>query len=363
MSFLSRALDLFHYSPNTGFPETIGYASPWAIDSHLAAIIPPTMQGSAVTVAQALRVPPVTRGTGLLSTVAASCPIVPAAGQLPAWLTATTGPIGPGHRVAQLVQDLMFHGRALLLVERTEGEITDAIRLAPALWGINERGEVTIQGRALVASTYVYIPALLPVGFLEYGQDSVTQYLALVKTINSRASNPVPLVELHITEQFDGEPEELEQAQRDWSAARQAETGAVAFTPHGIELKTPGLGAATDWLLEARNAVRLDVANFLNINAALLDGNNGTSDTYSNTLQNANEFVTFSLRTWLGPIAERLSQDDVTPEGVRVRFDTSEFDDKTGTDARGNTGDATAGSSSNAATTTTTHPRSQEDTP
>ncbi|MDN8680276.1 hypothetical protein Q0L73_14220, partial [Staphylococcus aureus] len=63
-------------------------------------------------------------------------------------------------------------------------------------------------------------------------------------------------------------------------------------------------------LTEARNAVRLDVANFLNINAAMLDGDSGASDNYSNNLQNLIELIGLSLEEFMNPIAQRLTQPD-----------------------------------------------------
>jgi hypothetical protein len=45
------------------------------------------------------------------------------------------------------------------------------------------------------------------------------------------------------------------------------------------------------------------------------------------------------MRTFLEPIERRLSQDDVTPPGTVLKFDTSQFDT---TDAKGNEGNAVA---------------------
>jgi hypothetical protein len=91
-------------------------------------------------------------------------------------------------------------------------------------------------------------------------------------------------------------------------------------------------------LIGARNAIRVDFANFVNLNASLLDGASGASDTYSNTLQDANEFLRLSQGLFTMPISQRLSQDDITPEGLELDWDFSKFDM---TPAAGNTGTAT----------------------
>jgi hypothetical protein len=90
-------------------------------------------------------------------------------------------------------------------------------------------------------------------------------------------------------------------------------------------------------LIQARNAIRIDFANYTNLNASIVDGASGASDTYSNTLQDANEFLRLSLGLWTLPITQRLSQDDVTPEGLELTWDHSKFDLA---DSQGNTGQA-----------------------
>ncbi len=173
-------------------------------------------------------------------------------------------------------------------------------------------------------------------GFLEYGKDSVSHYLGLRDSILARSRNPIPVVELKVKDQFEVTKEEIAKAQTDWQTARSSENGAVAITPYGIDVIVHGEAADTAMLGEARNAVRLDVANFLNINASLLDGNNGTSDTYSNTLGNKDEFIDLSLDTFLLPIEQRFSKPDVLGA---FEFDRSVFQTYA-PPAVGNTGDA-----------------------
>jgi phage portal protein BeeE len=116
-----------------------------------------------------------------------------------------------------------------------------------------------------------------------------------------------------------------------------------------VDIVTPGADKDDSAMLtEARNAARLDAANFTNLPAAMLDGNSGTTDQYSNTLQNANEFLTLSVSLFTRAIESRLSQDDVTPEGVTVSFNSPSFD--TLAPATGNVGTATAGPGTNGAT-------------
>ena len=339
VALFDNIVKLFNYSKQTGFDESSVLSSPWATGLGLQSIIFPDSPAGVVTEAEALRVPPVVRAIALYSTVASDRELVAAGGVTPTWMNTTYDAITPGVRLAGMVQDLIFNGRSCLLVKREDGDIVDALRMPADVWGVDSFGRITVAGAEVEdQSQFIYVSSLLPQGFLEYGAEAIKHYTALQKTVQSRTRNPIPLVELHVTEQFEGTKAELEKAQKEWAKARQSENGAVAFTPIGVELNVhqPN-NTDSEMLISARNAVRLDVANFLNINAAMLDGNNGTSDTYSNTLQNKNEFTELSMATWLRPIEQRLSQNDVTPDGVRVRFNLPDFDTTT---EKGNTGAA-----------------------
>ena len=107
-----------------------------------------------------------------------------------------------------------------------------------------------------------------------------------------------------------------------WEKARR-EGGGTAYTPASIETKVHGT-AETDLFVNGRNALRLDVANFCNIPAALLEGSMATASlTYSTKQGSRNDLVDLSLGYWADPIEARLSQDDVVPSGRNVAFDLS----------------------------------------
>lgn len=289
----------------------------------------------------ALTVPPVVRAIALYSTVAARLTLEAQNGDTPVWMNTTFDAITPGKRLAGIVQDLIFHGDACLIVDRDGSGIRDALLMPRDVWALDFLGQITVGGEVVPdQSQFLYIDSLLPQGFLEYAKEAVHEYRSLRRTINDRADNPIPLIDLHVTEHFEGDEDELIAAQKDWNNARRAPGGATAITPLGVVAQAMGVGNADDELLiSAQNNMRLTMANFLNINAAMLDGNNGTSDTYSNTLQNKNEFESLSMSTWLTPIEQRFSQPDVMPLGNPVRF--SAFD-ALPADAKGNAGTAVA---------------------
>ncbi|WP_235564476.1 hypothetical protein, partial [Arthrobacter sp. Soil762] len=119
-----------------------------------------------------------------------------------------------------------------------------------------------------------------------------------------------------------------------WSARQVApleasihKRGGIVYQPKGLEIHGfGGSDSANTMMLEARNAVRVDISNFLGVSAALLDGNGGgNADVYQNAVDERNETLELSLKTWTEPIADRLSQDDVTPPGVKITVDYSSF--------------------------------------
>lgn len=331
----------------------VGLRSPFLpASSHLAVVTAPGFPDGEVTIGKALAVPPVARAIALFSTVIASFDLGAVSGSTPTWCTETTGTvtpanpfasasITPGHRWALMLQDLFFTNASLLWKDDFDADFRPVNGLSHVprhRWSLDSEGYVLIDGVKQDTRHLVLVQGIMPAGFLEFGRTTINHYHKLQEAILNRASMPVALVDLHINDaQFVPEEGELEEIAANWGTARTSPNGAVAVTPHWIDAKAMGDGKM-DMLVEARNAGRLDVANFANINAAMLDGNNGTSDTYSNTLQNQNELLNLSMRQFMEPIERRLSQNDVTPEGIVLKFDTSKFD--TTTDAKGNTGTA-----------------------
>lgn len=335
------------YNAATGQSYGSGFAlkSPWANSAHLRTVdLSDVLESnSAVTIAQALSVPPVSRAIGLFSAAISASPLISSDKELH-WLDNTAGAVTARHRSVQTVQDLIFTGASLWWkeVKDADGYPMSCIRVPRELWTLDQDGNVcTINGDPLTAEDFIYIPAFREIGFLETGAATIRQYLYLGRQIMNRARSGKPLLDLHITDMTEYDEDELETALEDWTSARLSDNGAVAITPSWLEVRELG-ATEVSMLSEARNAVRLDVANFLNINAAMLDGDSGTSDNYSNTLQNVTELTRLSLREFMTPIENRLSQDDVTPNGTTITFDTSAYDVLP--DAKGNQGTATTAS-------------------
>ncbi|AYN55945.1 portal protein [Arthrobacter phage Noely] len=344
-------------SLDTGASSLTGVT--WATSTALDPILPPSLPRGTVSVADALRCPPVARGVGLYSAAFLKSQWTASDNTL-AWLNKASGPVSPEVRNVRTLVDLVMANRALWITSGTGTARGEAVHLYAHLWTVDEAGVIRLGGVAPDAAgdyvvggrvitnvaNLIYFPGAMPMGFLDAAEDSLTYYKDLAATIKSRGKTPMPLMELKILADYDGpmpgDPDYDEatdlilNTQKGYAAARSAPDGAVTVTPKDVDLIVHQPDDDGGMLIEARNAVRVDVANHLNINASMLDGNTGGSDDYANTLQKRNEFEDLSLALFTAPILARLSLDDVTPPGERV--DLVPFD--SGPDAAGNTGDA-----------------------
>ena len=67
--------------------------------------------------------------------------------------------------------------------------------------------------------------------------------------------------------------------------------------------------------------MKLDIANFLNLNPAMLGAALPKSSLNYETQEGTRQEFTQRLSYWTGPLEDRLSQDDLVPHGQYVRFD------------------------------------------
>lgn len=284
---------------------------------------------------EALSVPAVYRAVSLYSTVISRLPLRGA----PFITRHDNGAVTPALTLASLTQDLILYGQAVLSVTRTpEGEIDNAIRVHPSRWQVTPDNHIAIDGKVQPDSSVVFFSALMPVGVLDAARHSIRQYTSMANTINNRTAAPQPATLVRETEASEATPEEIDEAIDNLTEALRNKRGGIVYVPKGVEVEPFGISDSTNALMiEARQAVRTDLANFLTINAALLDGTQtGSGDVYTNALQSKSELLEFSIKNYSEVIADRLSQEDCTPAGTRVTFDYSEWD--TVLDAAGNIG-------------------------
>lgn len=301
-------------------------ASPWQNDSHLSKVITADILGiesGIVTRATAMQVPAIVKARAIICGTLSRQPLrlLSDGNEIdsPPWLIRSSyGDVR--QRMLWTLDDLMFYGRSLWLLERgTRNQILDAARVPFDRWSIDEEGIVKIGDRPVEADSACVILAPQE-GLCTIAAGTIRGAIALEKAWTNRATAPVPLAELHINDETTHlTPQEMRDLAAEWE--KQRRNGGTAVTPYEVDLRVHGAHTA-DLFIEGRNASRLDFANFLNVPASLLEGSTSTASlTYSTTEGRRSELVDLSLAYWANAIEARLSQDDIVPRGQAVQFD------------------------------------------
>ena len=331
MSFIDRIRAPLQ---RVGFaPGPMALASPWSSEHphHLAPVIHSEILGVAstrITRDQAVQIPSLSRARQLIVSTIPRLPLVATTAdgepaEVPAWLAASTGTISPFHRMLWTIDDLFFFGWSLWGVARDRNDaITDAARVPFDRWRFDDDGGVLVDDQPIDASEVILIPGVGE-GILVYGAATLAEATHISRAIQKAAETPSAQIELHQTNEAQITPEQVRELVANWAKARRGENGGVAFTSSGIEVREHG-AAKEHLLIEGRNAVAVDVARHAGIPATMIDATlSGSSVSYQNTSARMSELVTFGLAPLMSAVAARLSQDDVTPPGVAVDFDST----------------------------------------
>lgn len=304
-------------------------ASPLSQSDHLATITAEDILGiksTSITREIAMQVPSIVKGRALICGTLSRYPLIHLNNGEPAeplqWMIRTDRGHDPHQRMLWTLDDLIFHGLSLWATQRgTRGELLDAARLPPSMWEIDKDGYITVAGERVDDDQVILFEGPQD-ALLRMARHSIRGALDLEASWIQRVKSPIPLVELHITDQnSDLTTEEKKSLAAEWEKSRRS--GGTAVTPFEVETRMHGT-TSTDLFVEGRNAIRLDIANFLNVPSSLLEGSLATATlTYSTAEGKRNELVDYSLKYWAGAIEARLSQDDVVQRGHAVQFDLS----------------------------------------
>lgn len=325
----------------------LGPLSPWATKRHLASIAwdadtfgagqdrPPTF-------ADAMRVPAIKKGRAILHAVLTSAPLVAirndagvdtvlAGKDAPTWLYRSDTEISPEQRIAGVLDDLLFYEASLLVVKRgrrpdavTRGTILDAVHVPYDWWTVDqESGVLLVNDLPMDPDSVVWIPGPSQ-GLLVEARSEVRQWLDMASNIARRLASPAPSIILEDSDTGDADDDEIDDMVARVAAARRSPDGGVMYVPAGIKATAVQSNDDSALYIQARNALRIDLANHLNLPVALLDGSPATASlTYSTAEGKRSEFDDLSLDYWTTPITAALSQDVVVPRGTRIRFDFS----------------------------------------
>jgi len=280
-----------------------------------------------VTRIEAMSVPSVVGGRGLLLGALAGRPLRELQGQelakpQPSWLYRSNTDVSLWHRMAQTYDDWIFYGDALWAVERgARDQITDAVRIPRDRWSINTENVILVGDTPADKDQVLYLPGPFD-GLLNVAAKSIRAAVDLEASWAGRARTPAPAIVLKEKEDNGMDQAEASQYVKAIAQARRDPEGAVMFVPYSLDVSFEG-DTASDLMIEARNAVKLDVANFLNLPSSLLDAALPKASLNYQTQEGKEKDLTDRLPYWTEPMEARLSMDDVTARGRRIRF---EFD-------------------------------------
>lgn len=276
----------------------------------------------------AMQIPAVARARNLIVAAATQAPLLALSlagplAQQPAWLQRTDTRETPQGRISCTVDDGLFYGQSLWVVERgAAGQITRAGWVPTDRWTVTN-GAILVDEQPVDESEVLYFDWPGWDGLLAFGSRTLKGARALEESWISRAKNPIPLLALSHVNATDSalEQDEIDDLLSQWGEARRSDDGATGYVPPGLKAEVMGQ-VDTALYVEGRNQARVDIANLIGIPAMLLDGSVAQASlTYQTEAGSRNRFYDETVPLWCGPIEARLSMDDCVPRGTRVRFD------------------------------------------
>lgn len=282
---------------------------------------------------QALSLPPVAKGRDAIQAIA-TLPLYAYRGEerlapQPAWLNRSAYG-SPWLRLQATLDDLIFDGRALWWLDRgTRTTILDAHYVELDEWEIDPDGRILVHGDTVEVGQVCLFTGSIPGGILTRARTTIAAGIDLEATWAGRVASPAPLVELHQVTDDVLEPEEISDLLDQWTIARRARNGAVAWTPNNIQAIVHGQ-SMSDLLIAARNQLAVDVASHMGLPVSTTNASLATSTLTYKTQATETTALSEALIPWQTAITARLSEDDITPAGTRIAFDASRFAAPTG---------------------------------
>lgn len=288
--------------------------------------------------AQAMQVPAVARARNI---IAGTVGILPLAGwdeagaRVPRprpWIAQPERDLTTAHTLAWTADDLFFGGVAFWRVTdvyREDGRPMRFERIAPARVSPEVRGTQVVGWRVdgqlaprIGVGRLVVFPGLEE-GLLNRASRTIRTALLLEEAAANYAREPVPATVLRNTGAAHLSDTKIEELLGKWRTARRTKASAYL---DALELQAVGIDPAGMQLVEARQHLAVEIARACNLDPYYVGANEGgASLTYTNVTQERRKLVDFTLRHYLSALEGRLTMDDVTPLGERIRFDLDDF--------------------------------------
>jgi len=306
-------------------------ASPWHDRSSLETIVWSDLFGLTTycpTRAEALSVPALWRGRNIVTSTIARSPLVvyrvdERLDPQPNWTQRTDGLSSPFSRMLLTIDDLLFYGESLWILERGADTMPlRADRVPYADWYVDESRRIILNETTAPAGSVVYIPGPHE-GILAYNGRAIRSAALLERQALDSARTPFK-IELHQSGNAvmpDADVEKLIERTRAGLAAHHG----VLWSNEALDIRVHPVDSAP-LLIEGRNAAAVDAARLVGVPAATVDATNaGASLTYETTEGRNGEAYDYGFAAYMAAVAARLSMDDVVPRGCRTAFDLQEL--------------------------------------
>ena len=284
--------------------------------------------------AEAMSVPTVSRALGVIQTIS-SLPMITrneATGEKvsqPRVINQPDPRIQGSVFWAWIISDLFFHPAAYAFVMdryADTGRIRAMERVAPERVSITTNANGTEIESYEIDGTYVdpnnlVVFANTQEGLLARAGRTIRAAAALEKAAMNFAVEPIPQMVLK-SNGTSLPADRVAKLLSSWRTARANKS--TAFLNADVTLETLGFDPKSIQLNEARNYVSLELSRACGIPAYFTDSQQ-SSFTYSNALDKRRDLVDFAYRNYMSIIEERMSFQDFTPQGNRVRFDLDDF--------------------------------------
>jgi HK97 family phage portal protein len=289
------------------------------------------------TRAEAMSVPSVARGRNIITGTIASIPLEMRGRDmsrlpLPRFIEQPDSRVPASVVYAYTAEDILFNGVAywqILAIDEATQRPSQAqwVAATTVTEELDPTGKIVV-GYAVDGSKVPNqgIGSLiqfsgLDEGFLNRAGRTIKTAAALERAVLNYAKEPVPSVVLKSTNPLS---RERVQALLDtWRKARQEKS--TAFINDQIDISTLGFNSAELQMNEARQYLASEIARALGIPDWFLNAAAGGSMVYANVSDERKTLIDFSLRPIMTAIEQRLSMDDITLRGMRVRFNLDDF--------------------------------------
>lgn len=243
--------------------------------------------------------------------------------------------------IAQTLEDLLFDAQSWWLITEMQGpwpiharhlnytqvQVNPRVGNVPAPLpsGIDPRGEVRVDGK-LVNPDFLIRFDSLNTPLLRDGARTVRRALVLDKVAEQYANNPRPAAFIAPTDSQQDAFASAEDAREALNSLRIASRqGDTIYIPGAVQYNTVQQPTPVELqLVPQQQRAALDIANLIGLDPEDL-GISTTSRTYQNAVERRQDRINDVMLSYANAVTGRLSMNDITPDGYKVRFKTDNY--------------------------------------